>query len=377
MKSFIMEHLEEILREWEEFARTLSPAADTMDVSALRDHAKQMLEAIAADILTSQSSSEQDRKSKGLAPGQDPNSAASAHGALRQHVGFDLNQLVAEFRALRASVLRIWLSKKGYGDAPTAYEIARFNEAIDQALSESVATYSLELGRARDTFIGILGHDLRTPLSAVWGAVEVLASSSGEQRRSIAYTAANRSLQTMTMMIRDLLDYTRTRLGKGIPIAPAAGNVEQMCETCIAEMRLAHPNESFVFSGAGDMEATFDRARVHQVISNLLRNAVQHGEPGSEVLLRAGVEGETIALDVTNRGRPIPEQRLHSIFSPMVQGDDAVDSDGQGSTSLGLGLFIAREIAEAHGGGIAVSSSLANGTTFSVRLPRHREAART
>jgi signal transduction histidine kinase len=372
MKSFIIDNLEEILSEWEAFAATLSPAADTMTVAALRDHAKQMLETIARDIQTSQTSGEQDRKSKGLAL-QDPNSAASAHGALRQQVGFDLNQLVAEFRALRASVLRIWMSKKAYGDEPTANEIARFNEAIDQALSESVATYSQELGRARDTFIGILGHDLRTPLAAVWGAVEILAKSPGERERSKAYGAANRSLTAMSSMIRDLLDYTRTRLGKGIPISPAAANLEEVCKACIAEMTLAHPQSSFAFSCEGAMDATFDRARLHQVISNLLVNAVQHGERGSKVILHAVLEDAAITLHVTNSGPTIAPKHLQSIFEPMVQGD----ADGparQRSTSLGLGLYIAREIVLAHGGAITASSSEERGTTFAVRLPHRREA---
>lgn len=371
MKSFIIDHLDEILSEWEAFAGTLSPAADTMDVAALRDHAKQMLETIARDIQTSQSSREQDLKSRGLAR-QDPNSAASAHGALRQQVGFDLNQLVAEFRALRASVLRIWLSKKGYGDEPTAYEIARFNEAIDQALSESVATYSVELGRARDTFIGILGHDLRTPLAAVWGAVEILAKSPGERERSKAYQVSNRSLTAMSSMIRDLLDYTRTRLGKGIPIAPAAANLEEVCKACIAEMSLAHPQSSFGFSCTGAMDATFDRDRLHQVIANLLGNAIQHGESGSKVILQATAEDAAITLDVTNRGPMIPQRQLQSIFEPMVQGEPET-SARQRSTSLGLGLFIAREIVVAHGGAIKVSSCEERGTTFAVRLPHRRE----
>jgi signal transduction histidine kinase len=373
MKSFIIDHLDEILSEWELFAGTLTPAADTMDVAALRDHAKQMLETIARDIQTSQSSHEQDQKSKGLGTRQDPNSAARAHGALRQQVGFDLNQLVAEFRALRASVLRIWLSKKAYGDGPTAYEIARFNEAIDQALSESVATYSIELGRARDTFIGILGHDLRTPLAAVWGAVEILAKTNGEPARSKAYGAANRSLTAMTTMIRDLLDYTRTRLGKGIPIAPDKANLEEVCKACVAEMTLAHPKSSFDFSCTGVMDATFDRARLHQVISNLLLNALQHGERGSKIILQATVDGASIALDVTNRGPTIPQRHLQSIFDPLMQGapDDATR---QRSTSMGLGLFIAREIVVAHGGAITVSSCETRGTTFAVRLPHHRQA---
>jgi len=231
----------------------------------------------------------------------------------------------------------------------------------------------VELGRARDTFIGILGHDLRTPLAAVWGAVEILAKSTGEPVRAKAYNAANRSLGAMTTMIRDLLDYTRTRLGKGIPIEPGAANLEDVCRACIAEMGLAHPQSSFDFSCTGVMDATFDRDRLHQVISNLLGNAVQHGEPGSKVLLECTAEGSGITLDVTNQGPAIPQQHLQSIFDPLVRGVPE-GASREHSTSLGLGLYIAREIVRAHGGAITVSSSEGRGTTFAVRLPHRREA---
>ena len=373
MTSFIIDHLEEILVEWEAFAGTLSPAADTMDVAALRDHAKQMLEAIARDIETAQSPEQQELKSKGLKPEAPGHSAAAAHGALRQQVGFDLGQLVAEFRALRASVLRIWLASKRYGDAPTANEIARFNEAIDQALAESVATYSRELGRSRDTFLGILGHDLRTPLGAMWGAVEILAKSKSEGSRASAYDAANRSLVAMGAMIRDLLDFTRTRLGKGIPIAPAAADLEQVCKASIAEMKLAYPNSAYDLSCEGRMDALFDRERMHQVVSNLLGNAVQHGDAASAIVVRADVDDQMMRLEVTNRGPIIPESLLHNIFDPLVQAAPAMGSPRR-PTNMGLGLFIAREIVKAHGGTISACSSKSAGTTFSVRFPHRRRA---
>jgi signal transduction histidine kinase len=172
-------------------------------------------------------------------------------------------------------------------------------------------------------------------------------------------------------MIRDLLDYTRTRLGKGIPIAAEPGNLEEVCRACIAELSLAHPQSAFVLSCNGTMDAAFDPARLRQVVTNLLGNAVQHGEPGSEIILEATVEGPVIRLDVTNRGPTIPQQMLQTIFEPMVQGDP--DASGHRATSLGLGLFIAREIVLAHGGAINVSSSEARGTTFAVRLPHRRE----
>ena len=369
MASFIVAHMEEILLEWDEFAVTLTPAADTMNAAALRDHARQMLEAIAKDIETAQSPQEQELKSKGLAPAKGGRTAAAAHGQLRQQGGFDLRQLVAEFRALRASVLRIWLAAGHYEDAPTAHEIARFNEAIDQALGESVATYSAELAKSRDTFLGILGHDLRSPLGALWGAMEVLANSGKTPARDAAYAAGKRSLASMQAMIGDLLDFTRTRLGKGIPIAPATADLANAVKASVEEMALAYPRSTFTLSDAGPIEGAFDGERMRQVISNLLGNAVQHGEPDAEVVVRTGSDEEAIWVTVTNEGPAIPAEDLTAIFEPMV----SLALDGTEPTAnMGLGLFIAREIVLAHGGKITASSSPASGTTFSVSLPRAR-----
>jgi signal transduction histidine kinase len=369
MATFILDHMEEILAEWEAFAETMTPAADTMDTAALRDHAKQMLEAIASDIQTAQSGEEQDLKSKGLGPGSGKDSAAAAHGLLRQQVGFDLGQLVAEFRALRASVLRIWLARKGYADAPSAYEMARFNEAIDQALGESVTTYSAELAKSRDTFLAILGHDLRTPLSALWGAVEVLSRAGGGFGQAKAHAAANRSLAAMSGMIRDLLEYTRTRLGKGIPVKRATADLESLCRACLGEMSLAYPNAVFRFSPEGGTPGEFDRDRMHQVVSNLVGNAVQHATVGTAVVVATGIDDACLWLSVTNQGPMIAPEHLQTIFDPLVQLSPG-DSTPSRSTNLGLGLFIAREIVLAHGGSIEASSSAAAGTTFTVRLPR-------
>ncbi len=375
MASFIIEHLEEIVVEWEAFAKTMTPAAATLDSLALRDHAKQMLEAIAKDIQTAQTDSEQALKSKGLGPVfVGIVTAAAAHGTLRQRIGFDLGQLVAEFRALRASVLRIWVAKKKYGDPESAYEMARFNEAIDQALAESVATYSEELTKSRDTFLGILGHDLRSPLSAVSGALHVLAKSQDENVRAKALAAGTRSVTAMGAMIRDLLEYTRTRLGKGIPIAPTAANLESVCKTAISEISLVYPQTSFRFESGGSLDGLFDVERMHQVISNLLNNAVQHGKHGIPVSLVVRGEGDKLTLQVTNEGSPIAPAHLQSIFDPLVQ----IPTEGEEArrpTNLGLGLFIAREIVLGHGGTIEAASSAKAGTTFTVVLPRNSDAS--
>ena len=144
LAEFILARLEPILVEWEAFAATLLPVAAHLDREALRDHAKAMLEAIATDLSQEQSSEAQELKSKGLAPRIDgaPTTAAQSHATLRARDGFDVNQMTSEYRALRASVLRLWLAEC----TPVAQDlqdIIRFNEAIDQALAESVRDFSL------------------------------------------------------------------------------------------------------------------------------------------------------------------------------------------------------------------------------------------
>ncbi len=370
MPSFIIQNLEEILVEWESFARTVSPAAATMDSLALRDHAKQMLEAIAQDITTSQTDKQQAQKSKGLGPiFHGAATAAASHGILRHAVGFDLQQLVAEFRALRATVLRLWIAKESYGDPESAYEMARFNEAVDQALAESVESYSKELSKSRDTFLGILGHDLRSPLSALASALQLLTLPRSDATTAEAIEVGRRSVSVMSAMIRDLLEYTRTRLGRGIPVTPAPANFETVCKEAINEVAVVYPQTSFRFESGGTLDGTFDSARIHQLVSNLLNNAVHHGKRGAPVSVIARGVRDTLRLDVSNQGFPLSPEVLQVIFDPLVQIPAEASDSSRPPTNLGLGLFIAREIAVAHGGTIAAESSAEAGTTFSVELP--------
>ncbi|HEY0050714.1 MAG TPA: hypothetical protein VGB68_15580, partial [Pyrinomonadaceae bacterium] len=178
LSKFIIENMEAILTEWESFAETILPAAETMDSIALRDHAKQILEAVARDIETSQTAQEQSDKSKDLAPvpvGKE--TAATTHGALRHLAGFDLRQLGSEYRALRASVIRMWKARLTEIGDSEFNDMMRFNEAIDEALAASIVRYSDEVDRSRQTFLAILGHDLRSPLQSILMAASYLLKS--------------------------------------------------------------------------------------------------------------------------------------------------------------------------------------------------------
>ena len=370
LAQFITENLEEILAEWEAFAASLLARGQAMTPLALRGHAVQILQAIAADIEAGEPDLEQAYESEGSAPvAAITRTATVTHGALRSLAGFDLRQLAAEFRALRASVLRLWLTR-GTNNGAALYQMERLNESIDQALAESIADYCDEVARARDTFLAILGRDLRSPLSAIANSSLYLGSPGllpdGAQLE--AATQINRSAAKMRSMIQDLLEYTRTRLGHALPISPQPTNMEQICRLAFDEIRAAHPKRTFRLETSGALDGRFDGERLQQVLSNLLNNAVQHGAGSQPITLSAHGESDKVTVQVKNYGRRIPADQLQVIFNPLAQIPLAAVVDD--STSLGLGLYIAREIVAMHGGTIVAESSDEDGTVFSARLPR-------
>ena len=155
------------MQAWEDFARTIEPPALTMDDTALRDHAQQMLQVFAADLATPQSDQEQVDKSKGLGKREHTDTAAETHAEARLQSGYTVVQLVSEYRALRTSVLTLWTANHPDNHADDMADVTRFNEAVDQALAESVARYETMVKRSQNMFLAILGHDLRNPLGTV------------------------------------------------------------------------------------------------------------------------------------------------------------------------------------------------------------------
>jgi signal transduction histidine kinase len=376
LAKFITENLGELLVEWEAFALSLLSQGQEMTSLALRDHATQILLAVAEDIESNQTDLEQAYKSKGFVPiAEATRTAAMTHGALRYLAGFDLRQLAAEFRALRASVLRLWL-KRGGGDETAFYQMTRFNEAIDQALAESIANYSDEVARSRDTFLAILGHDLRSPLAAIANSSLYLGTPGLLPDGALLQAARriNLSAAKMGLMIKDLLEYTRTRLGRAIPIAPERASMEQICRLAFDEIRAAHPERIFRLETSGELEGQFDGERLQQVLSNLLDNAARHGTKSQPITLSARGESDKITVQVKNYGRRIPADQLQVIFNPLVQ-IPALADDTSPPTGLGLGLYIAHEIVAMYGGTIVAESSDEDGTVFSARLPRARAPA--
>lgn len=369
LSQFITESSGRIISEWEVFARSCLPAASTMDLEQRRDHVAAMLKVIAIDLDTPQTKDEQRAKSIGDddAP-VDSNTAANAHGTDRAASGYTPVQMVSEFRALRASILRLWSEAQSEFNRANLEEITRFNEAIDQLLVESITRYAQDVDRVRDLFLGVLGHDLRNPLGAITMAATLMMAKEGPDWLH-AKTAAH-ILSTgsrMGLLIGDLLDFTRSRLGAGIPIDPTEIDLEATCRQVVDEIAALHPGSVVKLEATGPLQGQWDGARVAQALSNLLGNAYQHGSQNApiEVVLRG--EPDQVVLTVHNRGPVIPQDRLQDIFNPLQQlnPDRAKSSRG----SVGLGLYIVQAIATAHAGTIDVEST-ERGTTFTLRLPR-------
>lgn len=374
LSQFIQTRIDTIVTNWEDFARTL-PAGRSMTPLALRDHGREILLTIAAEMGRPLSDLQRTAQAEDITTAAQPvETPAAEHGALRQMAGFDLVQLFAEFRALRASVMLLWKNTDAaWVTADALDEILLFNEGMDKALAESVQRYSSEVSASRDMFLAVLGHDLRSPLSGIRMSTLLLSKPDlDDAARHKAAARIQRASTEMGGLITDLLEYTRTRLGAGMPMELADCDVGVVCEEALEAVRSGHPEQQFVQTLQGDMRLQADAPRLHQALSNLLANAVQHGRPGTPITFSANGEADQVVLRVGNAGEPIAEDALRVIFEPLVRAaSTAAQSQERSKTSLGLGLFIVREIVLGHGGTIDVHSTEETGTVFALRLPRH------
>lgn len=371
LSTFIDENVEPILQAWEDFARTIAVPGKTLDADALRDHAGQMLQAIVNDLDTPQSKQQQLEKSQGNGPASDRQTAAQAHAVTRLMAGFTLDQMVSEYRALRTSVLSLWMCQMNVAGAVEIEDLARFHEAIDQALTESIANYSRAQEASRTLFLGILGHDLRNPLGAILLGADMLLRNGELCDKFVAVAGqVHASAKRANRIVGDLLDFTRSHLGPTLPVRLQAVDLVAVCKRIVSEERAVHPLSDIRCEVTCTGGGRFDEARMEQVFSNLISNAVHHGKSGAPVTVAFTSDAESYVFSVHNLGQPIADDVLPFIFDPMGRFLRPGVSDLGPLAGIGLGLYIASQIVAAHGGQIDVTSSGRKGTTFKVRLPR-------
>lgn len=216
----------------------------------------------------------------------------------------------------------------------------------------------------RERFIAILGHDLRNPVAAIEAGTTMLEKIEHDARASSILGQMKQSTRRIGMLIEDLLDFARGRLGSGLTLnAQLMSSLEAPLEQVITELQMVHPNRSIDVDIDLVQPVTCDVERITQLTSNLVGNAMTHGAPDQPVRVTAKSEDGVFTLSVANGGTPIPAEILPTLFRPFTR-----SAEGQSRNGLGLGLFIANEIAKAHDGTIEVVS-VEGETCFTLTMP--------
>lgn len=369
LTDFIRANKIPIIAEWEAFAGTLAPAAESMSPHSLRNHIAYILEFIANDIESPQTDAEQIKKSRGE-NAKPVNSVAEVHAASRHAGGFNMDQMVSEYRALRATVVKLWGAQISDATQQDIFDLTRFNEAIDQEMTESISYYTSTVEHSRNLFLGILGHDLRNPIGAMTRSAELIAKIGSLSERQKMFVdqilvSSNRAIE----ILDQLLDLTRARIGSGLQVIREPMDMAFVARQLVDEMRVAHPERTITIEVSGETEGEWDRPRIGQVFSNLLGNAVQYGFKDLPIQVEVVGGQDNVVVSIHNDGLPIPQNAVHRIFDALVRSSAAEIGHGQ-SNNLGLGLYITKEIVSAHGGTIKVTSSEKHGTKFTALFPR-------
>jgi signal transduction histidine kinase len=372
LSDYITDNMELLLEEWEQAARAIKPPHIVLDKEELRDWAHEMLLAIAEEMERSSPVQVDEREIREPGTSARLSESAHAHALERLGQGFNLTEITQEFCAFRATVARRWTGEMGEADRDAIDELVRFNEAVDQALIDSLDRFSTRLERARDLFIGALGHDLRSPLAAITSAAELLlvAADRLENQQMKAVVRLRNSATRMRRMIGNLLDFTRTRLGGALPLLASTTDVGKTCEEIVAELGAYNPERDLRLKLSGDLTGTWDQTRLEDALSNLISNALKHGRGDGPVTIQARGEADEVVVRIHNEGDPIPREMQKVIFDPLVCGQARAGAQRRSDDGLGLGLYITNEIIQAHGGRIELTSTRQAGTIFEVRLPR-------
>jgi signal transduction histidine kinase len=371
LADFILRDMQAIVLQWEKFASTRGPAASNMTQLELRDHVHEILIAVAKDLSTSQTPEAQAAKSMGLAPLPALETAAQTHGLLRARSGFEIKELASEYRALRASVLRLW-TIACLPEPPNLEDLIRFNEAIDQAIAESIAFFSDKVDEARNLLLGTLGHDMRTPLQSILMTAMYLGQLNAGEKVSVAATRLISSGARMKGLLDDLVEFNRANLGLGFRVSPTDVDLADLFADELKELRAAYPGRELLLEVTGDTKGCWDGPSLQRLLGNLVVNAMKYGYKEAPVRIGIAEDGEGVRFEVRNTGPSIDPSSFQRFFEPLQRGQHQ-DLKYDPNAGLGLGLYIAREIAKANGGQIEANAQ-GSETVFSVRLPRRRPA---
>jgi signal transduction histidine kinase len=395
LPDFILANTEAILVEWEAFARRVWPdrlASAGIDPSKFRDHAEDILRATIRDMRSPQTAQEGSDKSRGDGVnGEELDQVSGVHGSVRVTDGYELWAVVAEYRALRASVIRLWSESEPTPDRRDLVDLTRFNESIDQSLTEAVRSYTAVIernretllsseqsarrdaesaNRAKDAFLATLSHEMRTPLNAILGWVHILrAKGCSEKLLAEGMEVIERNSNMQAQLIQDLLDVSGIVSGK-MRLEMRHCDLRDSINAGVDAVRpaaMARNIDIDVQLEPRAGQAFCDSERFQQIVWNLVSNAIKFTPMGGRVQVTLVRERSDFKLSVSDNGQGIDPEMLPSVFDRFRQVDSSTRRRRGG---LGLGLSIAKHLAEMHGGTIDAHSGGENqGSTFTVRIP--------
>jgi signal transduction histidine kinase len=239
-------------------------------------------------------------------------------------------------------------------------------QALDRA--ETLAEELRKRASFEQQLIGIVSHDLRNPVTAILvGAASLLRSDDLDERKIKSVVRIQSSAERAHRMIHDLLDFTQARLGGGLRVEPRPMDLHELLLGVLNEVEATHAGRELQFSRGEDGRGIWDQDRLAQVAQNLLTNAIKYSPEGTPIQVETRNEDGWLVLSVRNQGAPIPPERLSQLFEPLQRATSELDRAGR---SVGLGLYIVKQVVDAHGGEIAVESTAGSGTVFTVRLPQ-------
>ncbi|WP_158501795.1 PAS domain-containing protein [Vitiosangium sp. GDMCC 1.1324] len=261
-----------------------------------------------------------------------------------------------------------WLSSKGktFVDA-SGRPLYMTGACVDITAQKQQEAEARQLAEFERQILGIVSHDLRNPLSVIRISASMLLAREGlDERQSKSLTRIISASDRATRLIRDLLDFSQARLGGGIPVDRKKMDLFELARGVVEELAASHPEREVELSQEGEGAGEWDGDRLAQVLGNLVGNALQHSPPDSLVRVHCRGEAGEVLFEVQNDGAAIESALLPDLFEPFRRGRHA----GSGAGSVGLGLYITRQLVLAHGGGITVTSRVGEGTRFTIRLPR-------
>jgi phosphoserine phosphatase RsbU/P len=246
-------------------------------------------------------------------------------------------------------------------------ELVLSRRRLEDAVKEATRLQVEAKDRAvfAEQMMGIVSHDLRNPLSTIQMATVLLGRGDLPASQQRVLSRITRAAERANKLIADLLDFTQARLGRGLPVKRETIDLHSLAGETVEELSLAYPGRTLRHDRCGDGTCWADPHRLAQLIGNLVANAITYGSPGSPVTVTSSIDVNTFSLGVHNQGTPIPPELQSGLFHPMARGSTAASA----TRSVGLGLFIVKEITRAHGGDVAVDSTAENGTTFRATFP--------